>query len=152
MRILDFQLKYYKKLAENLSDFNPRKYYVIEKVRKFEAKKAKLLKLFLVNSPYNFLKNNQVNFVDFLGLDNCCSQSDGTVDEGCCLDKCGEVCGGNHGCILACFDKCASGEVPNGLEYIEGPTAAPPIPPSPSTGTDAEGIGEIISNLIDFFL
>ena len=73
---------------------------------------------------YGFVGNDGVTSYDILGLENACSQCDGTVDGSCCLEKCEQVCYSMQ-CIVACNDKCLSGGVPNGLEIFKPNTVGP---------------------------
>ena len=90
---------------------------------------------------YGFVGNDGVNKWDRLGLENCCSQNDGTVDDSCCLKKCEAGCGGNTGCIVACFDTCTKGEVPTGLEIFQTPK---PLINPPSMGDLLKKLGDVI--------
>jgi RHS repeat-associated protein len=73
---------------------------------------------------YCFVGNDGLANYDVLGLENACSNCDGTVDGSCCLGKCEEVCVSLQ-CIVACTDTCNAGGIPNGLEIFKPNTVGP---------------------------
>ncbi len=101
---------------------------------------------------YAFVNNDGVNKWDRLGLRNSCTDCNGNVDEGCCTDKCTELCSINSGCFVPCVDVCIAGGVPTGLKAGNLPPALiSPPPTGPTIGRVVDAIGRALDSLLGLF-
>jgi RHS repeat-associated protein len=101
---------------------------------------------------YAFVENDGVNMQDLLGLRNSCTDEDGNVDEGCCVEKCLEACGTNSGCYCPCVETCNSGGVPTGLGagFLPTPLISPP-PVGPTANRVVDAFGRVIEFVVSLF-